>query len=267
MLIVTDQTGRKVELKREPKRIVSVVPSQTELLCDLGLEKELVGITKFCVHPPHLRDSKEIVGGTKKLRLAKISDLQPDLIIANKEENTRRDIEELMKSFPVYVSDIASPDDCLEFTNSIGEITGKTAEAEMLMERLKFSYSEIKNLSAGRSPKKVLYLIWKDPYMAAGTDTYISEMLNLCGLENVLESWGDQGLRYPAITEREIIGLNPELILFSSEPYPFTENHIIKLASETGIPGKYVDGEIFSWYGSRILHCLNEITEFIQEIE
>lgn len=267
MPVFTDQTGRSVDLKDIPKRIISLVPSQTELLCDLGLEEELVGITKFCVHPDHLKKSKEIVGGTKNLRLESIAALQPDLIIANKEENTRKDIEELMKSYPVYISDIATPDDCFGFTQSVGKICDKSEEAGLLIERLKICYSEIRAFRKPLSAKKVLYLIWKDPYMAAGTDTYISEILKLCGLENVLDSWGKKGLRYPSISAEEIITLNPGLVLFSSEPYPFTQNHIREWESETGIPGKYVDGEIFSWYGSRILHCLSEIKRFVHEIE
>lgn len=267
MPVFTDQTGRSVELKSIPKRIISLVPSQTELLCDLGLEEELVGITKFCVHPEHLKTEKVIIGGTKNLRLETIAALRPDFIIANKEENNREDIEHLMKSFPVYISDIATPHDCFDFTCLIGKICDKSEEADLLIDRLKFCYSEIRNLSKPLSAKKVLYLIWKDPYMAAGTDTYISEMLMLCGFENILESWGTKSLRYPSITTQEIIGLNPDLIFFSSEPYPFTQQNAQEWESETGISGKYVNGEIFSWYGSRILHCLAEIKRFVHEIE
>lgn len=262
----TDQTGRAIELEDTPTRIVSLVPSQTELICDLGLEKNLIGVTRFCVHPEHLKSSKVVVGGTKKIKPYILTELKPDLIVANKEENTRKDIEELSKAFPVYVSDIATSRDCYAFAKDVGDICGKSYEADLLIHRLKFCYSEIANSWMGSDPKRVLYLIWKSPYMAAGTDTYISEMMSLCGLVNVLNDTGDRGLRYPSLTVEDIKQLNPELILFSSEPYPFNPDQIRELEQESGIAGKYVDGELFSWYGSRILHSLDEMKRLIHEI-
>lgn len=266
MIKVEDQIGDLIVLEKPASRIVSLVPSQTEMICDLGLEKALCGITKFCVHPGHLKDKTTVVGGTKNLHLDTIEKLKPDLVVANREENNRRDIQKLSKKIPVYVSDIASPEEGMDFATDMGELTGKTVEAEMLVDRLEFAYGELIKASANYSPKKVLYLIWKDPYMAAGTDTYISKMMEYCGLENCLQILLEKGFRYPKLEVEEIIALQPDLILFSSEPYPFKENQIRALESETEIPGKYVNGELFSWYGSRILHTLPETGEVIQEI-
>lgn len=241
--IYIDQLGRKVELASLPQRIVSLVPSQTELLFDLGLGERVVGITKFCVHPKEWFRTKTRVGGTKKLEFETIGKLNPDLIIANKEENNREDIQRLENDFPVWVSDVNDLDSASEMIYCIGEITGSNA-LELLCEiDLRFGY-----LQAISPSKRILYLIWKDPYMAAGSDTFIQDMLQRCGFENVVGE-----ARYPQCSVDEIVRLNPDLVLLSSEPYPFKEKHIQELKEL--LPNaiiKLVDGELFSWYGSRL---------------
>lgn len=251
----TDQIGRKFEVPIEPQRIVSLVPSQTELLFELGLESRVVGITKFCIHPKEWFKTKPRVGGTKKLSIERVSALKPDLIIANKEENNKEDIERLEKEFPVWVSNINTLNDALEMIRMVGEITH--TDATELIANVEAGFMNLKPLTPIR---RALYLIWKDPYMAAGTGTYIHDVMTLCGLENAVSD-----LRYPALTEQEITELNPELILLSSEPFPFAKKHQQKL--QLLLPSadiKLVDGEMFSWYGSRLKHVPSYLNNLFQ---
>ncbi len=240
---VVDQIGRTVLIPTHLERIVSLVPSQTELLFDLGLGDQVVGITKFCVHPEEWFRSKPRIGGTKKLNFEAISALKPDLIIANKEENNREDIEQLEKIFPIWVSDINDLDSALEMIQKIAEITN--TDPSTLTEEIRLGFDSLKPT---RPAQNALYLIWKDPYMAAGSGTFIHDMLSRCGLENVVSE-----TRYPELSMQEIMTLNPEVILLSSEPFPFKETHVKELQEllpEASI--QLVDGEMFSWYGSRL---------------
>lgn len=245
----TDQTGYSVGLHFKPKRIVSLVPSQTELLAHLGLGDEVVGITKFCIHPEDWFRNKTRVGGTKQLNIDKIIELDPDIIFANKEENTKEDIISLRKHFRVWTSDIFNLEDNLSMVASIGEMTGKREEAQSLIDSTKTSFSNL----GYSNKKKALYLIWQNPYMAAGPESYIHDMLGYVGFANVL-SMDSHDLRYPEMTNDEIARLEPEFILLSSEPFPFKEQHQKELQQQ--FPKSkilLVDGEMFSWYGSRPL--------------
>jgi len=266
MPVFKDQIGRSFELKEIPRRIVSLVPSQTEMLVDLGLENSIVGVTKFCVHPERIRSEKTIVGGTKNLHLVRVENLDPDFIIANKEENTREDIEALAEKYPVYVSDIENIQDAKSFALDIGALTGNDDKARVLVSQIDRALMSLKNLTENSNPVSVLYMIWKDPYMAAGTDSFITEMLNLCGVHNVLDKWHEAGLRYPEVSLDQISALNPGIILLSSEPYPFKKTQAVELSIQTGIKTMLVNGEIFSWYGSRLIHTLPELKNFVQEI-
>ncbi len=244
-MIFTDQLMREVRLQKPPSRIVSLVPSITELLSDLGLDNAIAGITKFCVHPEHIFHSKPRVGGTKKVDHEKIHKLEPDLIIANKEENIRADIELLEKKYPVWISDVKTLRDAVEMISGIGTITGKSEIAESLNKSIISQFQTIKPLTG----TSVLYLIWKKPYMAAGNDTFINAMLESCGLNNFL----DKKIRYPELTGKDIEQLHPEVVMLSSEPYPFSEKHINELSAV--FPSSkiiVVDGTYFSWYGSRL---------------
>lgn len=248
MPIFTDQLNRDINLPSTPERIISLVPSQTELLFDLGLDKRVAGITKFCIHPAEKTATAAKVGGTKQLDMAKIKILNPDLIIANKEENERCQIEELMKYYPVWISDIACLDDALDMINRVGEITGKPQEAEMLNNDIRLGFARLKPSAPA---KRVVYLIWRKPYMAAGQGTFISDMLQHCGFTNAIEQE-----RYPEIDATTLRRIDPDLILLSSEPYPFGKKHIAEF--ETIVPSaevKLADGEMFSWYGSRLRHA------------
>ncbi|MCX6352390.1 MAG: helical backbone metal receptor [Bacteroidetes bacterium] len=253
MIEIKDQTGRIITLNSPAKRIVSVVPSQTELLFDLGLREEIIGVTWFCIHPKNLVKNVEKVGGTKKLDIEKIKLLNPEIIIANKEENTREQIEELEKYFPIYISDIVSLEDAYGMIKDVGVLVGKEAKSAKIITEIKVAHSDFllrkKSPSTPPQPLKTLYLIWQNPYMSIGKETFISTMLSVAGFENVCA----EKSRYPELTIEEIKDINPEVVLLSSEPFPFNEKHIEewqKLLTQSKII--LVDGEMFSWYGSRL---------------
>lgn len=242
-----DQMGNVIKLA-STQRIVSLVPSQTELLFDLGLDEEIVGITKFCIYPKEKCVGKVKIGGTKKFNFSTIDALAPDLIVGNKEENYKEGIDALRERYPVWMSDILDLKDAYSMIEGIGMLVGKKAEAMRII-------SEIDQVFARVVPKirkSALYLIWQDPYMGVGSRTFIHEMMQKCGFENVLEDRE----RYPVLTIEDIIALAPEVILLSSEPYPFKEKH--RQIFEDAFPFAktiLVDGEMFSWYGSRLRYA------------
>ncbi len=247
-----DQLNRTIELASPPKRIISLVPSQTELLFDLGLNEEVVGITKFCVHPAKLAKGKTKIGGTKKFNFERIAELRPDLIIANKEENYQEGIEYLAGKYPVWISDIVDWQSALNMIAQVGELACRTKEAQVLLEQIQVKQAFLASQSR-QETSKVLYLIWREPFMAAGKATFINTMLELAGFENVCASVS----RYPELTSQDIEAMQPDVIFLSSEPYPFRHKHILELQqicpqSEV----RLVDGEMFSWYGSRLLKGL-----------
>jgi ABC-type Fe3+-hydroxamate transport system substrate-binding protein len=247
---------------KQHERIISVVPSQTELLYHLGLDKEVVGITKFCVHPEEWFRTKTRVGGTKTLDIERIKSLHPDLIIANKEENTKEQIEDLQTFCQVYVSDIRSVSDALQMIQTVGNLTRKSKEAGVLVDAIRVRFETL-NKKIGQ-PQRVAYLIWKDPYMAVGNDTFIHDMLERVGWQNVFEDLE----RYPETTVEELCNRQPELVLLSSEPYPFAEKHLEAL--QHVLPKAQillVDGTQFSWYGSRMLQASDYINEIFERIQ
>ena len=248
-----DQTGHKITLNRQAVRIVSVVPSQTELLYYLGIEP--IGQTVFCIHPSDKFDNARKIGGTKKLQLSKIEKLNPDLILGNKEENDKEQINKLRQRFPVWLSDIKTIDDALQMILSIGELIGKSDQALQLKNEIEDGFGSF-NLQKNRT---VLYLIWKDPYMAAGKNTYINSVIEAAGYSNALTP---DELRYPSISDAEIRELNPDEIWLSSEPYPFKDKHITELQQSTPNAAiKLVNGELFSWYGPRMLETINYLRQ------
>ncbi|MGZ3766395.1 MAG: ABC transporter substrate-binding protein [Mucilaginibacter sp.] len=245
MPIFYDQLSLAVDIPSVPKRIISVVPSQTELLFDFGLNAEIVGITKFCIHPSDKVKQKLKVGGTKTLDINLIKELKPDIIIGNKEENERTQIEELMELFPVWMSDIADLNGAVDMIQRVGELVGKNPEAEKIIRDIESGFT---NFTIDAKNLRVAYFIWRKPYIIAGKGTFIDVMLQKCGLSNVFDME-----RYPEITKEQIISAAPDVVLLSSEPYPFKEKHITEIRAL--LPNtivKLVDGELFSWYGSRL---------------
>ena len=242
-----DQLNRVVKLSKTPTRIVSLVPSQTELLVDLGLRDNIVGVTKFCVHPNKLRKEKTIVGGTKNVHFEKVKALNPDIVICNKEENTEEIVIELEKIAPVWVSDISNISECIEMINRLGEVFQVAQSALEISSKILSELKAFRAFSEKLPIKKVVYLIWKDPYMAAGRDTFINELLELNRFENLFT---DENSRYPEV--REELLRQAETILLSTEPFPFKQKHVSEFQKEFKAEVKLVDGEFFSWYGSRM---------------
>jgi len=228
-----------------------LVPSQTELLVDLGLEDAIVGLTKFCVHPIHLRKSKTIVGGTKQVHYDKIKALKPDVILCNKEENTKDMVAELEKIAPVHVSDIYTVEDTIVLMKQYGELFSVQEKAVEITNKLLELVIEFKEYIANRTTKRVAYFIWRKPWMVAGSNTIIHHLLSLNNFENVFEDLP----RYPEVAIASLVEANkPDFVFLSSEPYPFKEKHIDELKEilpEVNI--LLVDGEYFSWYGTRLL--------------
>ncbi|HEX5152407.1 MAG TPA: helical backbone metal receptor [Parafilimonas sp.] len=232
------------------QRIISLVPSQTELLYDLGLDEEVIGITKFCVHPEKWFRTKTRIGGTKNINIEKILSLEPDLVIANKEENVKEQIEALQKSTKVYVSDVANLADAKNMILHVGGLVGRRLQAGSLVAAIESNFSKLETIRHDKIP--AAYFIWRDPYMAAGGDTFINDMMNHCGFENIFRNQ----LRYPEIAIEEIKARGCKIILLSSEPFPFKQKHIDELQPllpETKM--LLVNGEMFSWYGSRLLYA------------
>jgi ABC-type Fe3+-hydroxamate transport system substrate-binding protein len=249
-MLQVDQMGNVFDFPIIPKRIISLVPSQTEYLCDIGLQDQIIGCTKFCIHPSNIKQKASIIGGTKTINLALIQTLKPDIIIGNKEENEQIQIETLQKDFPVWMSDIANLTDALEMMQKLADLFQKAKEGKQICNQIADDFA---TLHQAKNPKKVLYLIWKDPYMLAGKQTFINDLLQRLGLVNAAGALPNPN-RYPAITLSEIQQINPDIILLSSEPYPFKEKH--RIAFQQLLPSasiQVVDGELFSWYGSRLL--------------
>ncbi len=240
-----------------PKRIVSLVPSQTELLHWFRLEQETVGITKFCVHPDSWFHSKPRVGGTKAVNKSIVDSLQPDLIIANKEENLQEQVEALANDYPVWLTDVKNLEDALQMIHDIGKLVGKEKEALSLVDAIKIRFEAFNSqptgpcgLQATHYPLPTCYLIWRNPYMTIGGDTFINDMLTRCGFQNIYA----EKTRYPELTISQLQTTNCQLLLLPSEPYPFKQKHLDELQIQ--LPKTkiiLVDGEMFSWYGSKLL--------------
>ncbi len=242
-MLYTDHIGRAVEVEK-PKTAVSLVPSITELLIDLGVD--VIGRTKFCIHPKQTVDDIPIIGGTKNFHFNKILKLNPDIIIGNKEENYEKGIKTLEESFATWISDIITISDALKLVEDLGVIFDKQNLSHLLKQKLEQKYAQLKDTLSGSA----LYLIWKDPLIAVGKETYIDSFLNLIGYENVINR-----TRYPSISPEEIRDLNPAQILLSSEPYPFKEkdlNFFERTFPRSQV--KLVEGELYSWYGTRLLN-------------
>ncbi|HTL07987.1 MAG TPA: helical backbone metal receptor [Chitinophagaceae bacterium] len=261
MISCIDQCGKKVELPSAPERIVSLVPSQTELLYHLGLDEQVAGISKFCVHPESWFRHKKRIGGTKTVHVEEVLSLQPDLIIANKEENVQWQVEALAAHCPVYTSDISNLQDALQMLGDIGLLTNRAEQATILQNDILHAFA---HLQPANPLVKTAYLIWQQPYMSVGGDTFIHDMLQRCGLINVFEG----STRYPAISLEDLQHADCQLVLLSSEPYPFTAQHAREL--EAQLPSSRVllaDGEMFSWYGSRLLASPGYFSSLLKKVQ
>jgi ABC-type Fe3+-hydroxamate transport system substrate-binding protein len=241
-------------------RIISLVASQTELFYDLGLETEVVGITKFCIHPQKWFRQKVRIGGTKNVNFEKINALAPDLIIANKEENVKEQVEQLAEKYDVYISAVNNLEDALLMINDVGNLTNQSKNASDLYVKISEGFEKLEAISSRERKTSAAYFIWKDPWMVAASQTFINDMMKYAGLKNVFSTLE----RYPIISMDGLQQQNPETILLSTEPYPFKEKHQTEM--KRLFPGKsirIVDGEMFSWYGSRLLKYVEYFYSFL----
>lgn len=250
-------------LKHAIMRIVSLVPSQTELLHYLLPPENIVGITRFCIHPKEYYKTTAKIGGTKDFDFDKIDALKPDLIIANKEENYKEGIEKLQKKYKVWMSEIYTVEDALEMIDSVGKLVNEAQKAKALTESVRQKFKKIDNRIL-KNENKVAYFIWRKPYMVVGKNNYINDIIKRMGLANVFENLDS---RYPEIDESQLKKLNPNFIFLSSEPYPFKERHkaiFEKICPKAKI--EIVDGEMFSWYGSRMLKAGDYLLNFQKKL-
>ena len=262
----TDQLGKDHHFASVPKRIVSLVPSQTETLFDLGLENCIYGITKFCIHPAHFIKEKTIVGGTKKINFDKISALNPDIIICNKEENTKEIVEILSQICPVWVTDIITLEHNYQMILDFGKIFGVENNANKIIEVIKHNLLKLSNLRKNNLFKNVAYLIWKNPWMAVGHHTYINEMLLLNHCNSAFNNSEIFDGRYLEFEFSQLKNLDLDYIFLSSEPFPFKSKDAIEIQNLTGVKTILVDGEMFSWHGSRLIKALDYFAELVKQI-
>ena len=254
-----DGRGHALALPAPPARIVSLVPSTTETLFDLGAGDRVVGCTRFCVHPPAVRALPK-VGGTKDADPARVSALRPDLVVGNCEENTRELFDAIEAFAPLWAAFPRDVDGALDDLAALGDLIGAAPEAAALGAAIADARVAARAATAGRT-FRYAYLIWREPWMAAGPDTFIAAMLSEVGGVNVLAASAG---RFPELTLAALRDADPDVVLLSSEPFPFRERHRAELADATGLPlarFRFVDGEAASWHGSRMRHALPMLAE------
>jgi len=257
MPTAVDARNEEVSLDRPPRRIVSLVPSQTELLAHLGLGETVVGITRFCVRPPHWHDEKTIVGGTKKVDVDQVRALHPDLILANHEENTRDDVTALSEVAPVFVTQVKTVTEALDMIRTVGHLTDAAGQTSTLAGKIISRFSRLPDFP----PLRTAYLIWREPYMTVGGDTFIHDVMSWGGFEN---AFGDRA-RYPEVSIDILAEMNLDLVLCSSEPFPFHRKEEFSQELRDALPHtsvEVVDGQPFSWYGPRLL----DTPSYLQEL-
>jgi ABC-type Fe3+-hydroxamate transport system substrate-binding protein len=248
MPTATDARGHDVTLNGPPRRLVSLVPSQTELLAHLGLDDAVVGLTRFCERPEHWHSEKPIVGGTKEVDIDTVRDLDPDLILANHEENTAEDVAALDDIAPVFVTEVKTVEEALQMIRTVGTLTSTSDRTSTLVGRIISRFESLPEFA----PLRAVYLIWREPYMTVGGDTFIHDVMGWGGFENV---YGDQA-RYPEVSIEELASQDVDVVLCSSEPFPFHQKDTFTADLEDALPDtpvEVVDGQPFSWYGPRLL--------------
>jgi len=247
----TDQLGKNIQIDSPPERIVSLVPSITELFFELGLENLLYGRTKFCIYPKDRVKKVETIGGVMGLDYHKIQKIQPDLVIGSKEENGMNEIDEINKEYPVWVSNVTNLEEATEMIRSIGEICHVSEKAENLSEKIRKEFETLNEIPEGVI--KAAYLVWKNPLYTINENTFIHDMLRRSGIENV---FADKAEAYPKIQEKEIKDRKPDYIFLPSEPYNFTEKEAKEFRKKfPDSEVRQVNGEYFSWYGSHLLNA------------
>jgi len=244
----TDARGVTIRLDHAPQRIVSLVPSQTELLAYLDLEEQVVGVTRFCERPEHWRSEKTIVGGTKEVDVDVVQELQPDLILANHEENTAEDVAALEDLAATFVTEVRTVEDALQMIRTVGTLTETSDQTSTLVGQIISRFDNLPEFA----PLQAVYFIWRDPYMTVGGDTFIHDIMRWGGFENV---YGTE-TRYPEVALDELDDDAIDVVLCSTEPFPFHQKDSFTADIEDALPNtqiEIVDGQPFSWYGPRLL--------------
>lgn len=256
MATTTDARNQEIVLDHPPQRIVSLVPSQTELLAYLDLQDEVVGITRFCERPEHWRSEKTIVGGTKEVDIETVRDLEPDLILANHEENTLEDVRSLEEIAPIFVTEVKTVEEALQMIRTVGTLTDTSDQTSTLAGQIISRFDSLPEFA----PLRAVYFIWREPYMTVGGDTFIHDVMAWGGFENV---FGDE-TRYPNVHLGDLGGEDIDVVLCSSEPFPFHKKDKFTADIEEALPDtpiEVVDGQPFSWYGPRLLETPSYLKE------
>ncbi|MGR6898221.1 ABC transporter substrate-binding protein [Rummeliibacillus sp. BSL5] len=253
---IMDHIGRHIAVPDSPKRILSICPAITETLFSLGLDEMIVGRTKYCIFPKGKVENIPIVGGTKEVKIETIRNLQPDLILAEKEENTRDIVLALEEIAPVFVTEVQSTDDAYRLIKTLGALTNRKKQAHELLT----SCQNVFPTPTEDQTLKAAYIIWRKPYMAVGGTTYINDVLRILGFEN---PFTNKKSRYPEVTNEELAEANLDILLLASEPFPFQEKHIAEFRKFLPkVKILLVDGEMF-WYGAKML----EASEYLKDVK
>jgi ABC-type Fe3+-hydroxamate transport system substrate-binding protein len=266
-LTFVDALGRSLIVRARPERIVSLVPSLTEALFAFGLERQIVGVTRFCVEPREGVADKTRVGGTKTLDVPKIKSLRPDLVIASAEENSPEDLVQLIDyGCPVFVTMPASVQSAIDLLRQLATITGTTAAAKPIIQEAKEALASVTAATANRERVRVFCPIWRNPYMTCGRNTYMDDVITVCGGRNI---FGGRQESYPRLELAEMAALDPQVILLPSEPYRFTKGHkadFKAFAQVTAVKNGHIfliDGWLLTWYGPRIAQSLTEVKRLL----
>jgi ABC-type Fe3+-hydroxamate transport system substrate-binding protein len=259
---VRDDLGDEVVLTEIPRRIVSLVPSMTETVIDLGAADRLVGITRYCVHPAEVVARIPRVGGTKGFSFEKIASMKPDLVLANKEENRKHHVERLRKTYRVFVSHPRTVEEAVGMVRSIGALTGRSVEASEFAASCDRVLASLEP-SVVEPSLRTLCMIWREPWMAAGADTYMNALLARVGFDNV---FAPADGHYPKTTLAEIVERKPDVIILPDEPYAFgaeNKEHMERYVKDHGGAARAVlfDGSLLTWFGTRTLKGLQAVYE------
>ncbi|WP_019152973.1 ABC transporter substrate-binding protein [Robertmurraya massiliosenegalensis] len=254
-----DHLGRKVGYHFPPQRIVSICPGITETLYELGLEKEIVGRTRYCIFPEDKVAHATIVGGTKDIDIEIVKSLNPDVIIAEKEENTKEMVALLARSYPVFVAEVQSIQDSYRMIEDMGNITNFESNAKNLINAIKNEFNTIPKVNG----KRAAYVIWRNPYMVVGSNTYINSVMEAMGFENPFSTSKN---RYPSVTKEELQESQLDYIFLATEPFHFKEKHKKEFQEFIpNVPPMIVDGEMF-WYGAKMKVAAEYFRTFITKI-
>jgi ABC-type Fe3+-hydroxamate transport system substrate-binding protein len=254
---VIDHLGREVEFSFPPKRIISIVPGITDILYALDLENEIVGRTRYCIYPKDKVKQAKTVGGTKRIKMDQIRELEPDLIVSEKEENTKEIVAQLEKEFPVYVCEVQTLDDTFNIIEDLGKVTDRQKVSEKLQSEIRKAIQSLPSVHG----KKFAYVIWQNPYMVAGSDTYITSLMEKMGFINAFA--GYEG-RYPEVSEDDFRNEDLDFIFLATEPFPFQEKHIQHFSELfPDVEVRSLDGEMF-WNGPRIIEASSYFNKVFQ---